>query len=111
MDFKDAQQIAVVGAGIAGAYCAHALTLAGHSVHVFDKARGPGGRLATRRVEWVDRHGQARMARLDHGAVGITARSAPFQALAEQALPAGGPAQWARSRAAGRWPAADGDRR
>lgn len=35
-------QVAVIGAGIAGATCARALTLAGHSVHVFDKSRGPG---------------------------------------------------------------------
>ena len=75
--------VAVIGAGVAGvagAACARALSLAGHSVRVFDKARGPGGRLATRRVEWVDRHGQARQAQLDHGAVGFTQDSAPHMA-------------------------------
>ena len=75
MAISKARTVAVIGAGIAGAACARALTLAGHSVRVFDKSRGPGGRLATRRVEWVDRQGQACTTRLDHGAIGITARS------------------------------------
>lgn len=48
MSIGKAQQVAVIGAGIAGAACARALSLAGRSVHVFDKSRGPGGRLATR---------------------------------------------------------------
>jgi renalase len=96
-----AQQVAIVGAGIAGTVCARALTLAGHAVHVFDKSRGPGGRLATRRVEWVDREGQACTARLDHGAVGITARSAAFQGFVDRALHVGWLAEWAPTLAAG----------
>ena len=95
------QQVAVIGAGIAGATCARALKLAGHSVHVFDKSRGPGGRLATRRVEWVDRLGQRCTSRLDHGAVGITARTAPFQAFVSEALRAGGLAEWTPALASG----------
>ena len=88
------QRIAVIGTGIAGAACARALSLAGHAVHVFDKSRGPGGRLATRRIDWVDAQGQACTARLDHGAVGITARSAAFQDFVDQALHAGWLAEW-----------------
>ncbi len=110
MSFKDVQQVAVIGAGIAGASCAHALTLAGLSVHVFDKSRGPGGRLATRRVEWIDREGQACTTRLDHGAVGITARTEAFQTFRDQALHAGWLAEWAPALAAGSSPAEDGDR-
>ena len=102
-----AQRVAVIGAGIAGAACAHALLLAGHSVHVFDKSRGPGGRLATRRVEWVDRHGQACTTRLDHGAVGITARSAAFQTFVDHALHAGCLAEWTPVLAAGSLPPED----
>ena len=83
------QRIAVIGTGIAGATCARALSMAGHAVHVFDKSRGPGGRLATRRIDWVDAQGQACTAQLDHGAVGITARSAAFQHFVDQALHAG----------------------
>ena len=41
----------VVGAGIAGAACAGALAAAGWQVDVFDKARGAGGRLSSRRIE------------------------------------------------------------
>ncbi|MDE2505137.1 MAG: NAD(P)-binding protein [Burkholderiales bacterium] len=86
--------VAVVGAGIAGAAVARALALAGHSVHVFDKARAPGGRLATRRVEWVDRQGQGASARLDHGAPGFTAVHPAFQAFVDLALAAGWLAEW-----------------
>ena len=80
------QAVAVIGAGIAGATAAHALALAGHPVHVFDKARGPGGRLATRQVDWVDRQGHAATTRLDHGALGFTASKPAFQAFVDRAL-------------------------
>lgn len=57
--------VAVVGAGVAGLACAHALHEQGVPVTVFDKARGPGGRISTRRVhEW----------RFDHGAQYFTFR-------------------------------------
>jgi renalase len=107
---KKAQYIAVVGAGIAGAACAHALRLAGHSVHVFDKSRGPGGRLATRRIEWVDRQGQACTTRLDHGALAITARSAAFQTFVDQAMDEGCLAEWAPTLAPGSLSLEGGDR-
>ncbi len=42
---------AVIGAGIAGLACARALADHGHGVIVFDKARGPGGRMSSRRLE------------------------------------------------------------
>ncbi|MFG5409811.1 FAD-dependent oxidoreductase [Piscinibacter sakaiensis] len=41
-------RVAIVGAGVAGAACARALAQAGAELQVFDKSRGPGGRLATR---------------------------------------------------------------
>ncbi|WP_416886363.1 NAD(P)/FAD-dependent oxidoreductase, partial [Marinospirillum sp.] len=40
---------AVIGAGLAGLACARTLTEQGFSVQVFEKARGPGGRLSSRR--------------------------------------------------------------
>jgi renalase len=104
------QSVAVIGAGIAGAACAHALSLAGHLVHVFDKSRGPGGRLATRRVEWVDPQGHACTTRLDHGAVGITARGATFQSFVDESVHAGWLAEWAPAVAAGSLPAEHGGR-
>ena len=93
--------VAVVGAGMAGATCAHALSSAGHSVRVFDKARGAGGRMASRRVEWVDRDGHARNTQLDHGAVVLTARSANFQEFAAQAVQARRLSEWKPSLAVG----------
>ena len=110
MSIGNVQQVAVVGAGLAGASCARALTLAGRSVHVFDKSGGPAGRLATRCVEWVDRLGQICTTRLDHGAAGITARSAAFQAFVDETLRAGGLEEWAPALAAGSLPAEDGQR-
>ncbi len=94
MAFDSPPQVAVIGAGIAGAACARALVQAGLAVQVFDKSRGAGGRLATRRCEWVDRQGQPWTTRLDHGAVGITAHSESFRAFVEQALQAGLLAEW-----------------
>ena len=63
-------RVAVVGAGVAGLTCAR--TLADHRlpVVVFEKSRGLGGRLATRRTE-----GHA----FDHGAPGFTAGDARFR--------------------------------
>lgn len=61
--------VAVVGAGVAGAGCARALMDAGHAVTVFDKGRGPGGRLSTRREEELA---------FDHGAPFFTVRDERF---------------------------------
>ena len=41
----------IVGAGIAGASCAGTLAAAGWEVDVFEKSRGAGGRLSTRRTD------------------------------------------------------------
>lgn len=55
--------IAIVGAGPSGLVAARILQAAGESVTVFDKGRGIGGRMATRR----NAHGT-----FDHGAPGFT---------------------------------------
>lgn len=93
-------RVAVIGAGMAGAACARALSASGHAVHVFDKSRGPGGRLATRRVEWIDAAGQPRTARLDHGAPAFTAHSPSLRWFAGAAVEAGWLARWAPVSAA-----------
>lgn len=67
--------IAIIGAGMAGLACAQRLTAAGRAVTLFDKGRGPGGRLATRRVETP--HG---VLRFDHGAQYLTVRDRGFRA-------------------------------
>jgi len=62
-------RIAVVGAGVAGMSCAAELARTDARVSVFERSRGLGGRLATRRE---------RGATFDHGAQFVTARSRPF---------------------------------
>ena len=79
----------VVGAGMAGLACATRLAASGQKVALFDKGRGPGGRMATRRVE-VD--GYTR--HFDHGAQYFTARDEGFRAQVEQWHSAGAVAPW-----------------
>ncbi|WP_313088189.1 FAD-dependent oxidoreductase [Pseudomonas sp.] len=44
--------IAIIGAGIAGLSAATALQAAGRAVQLFDKSRGSGGRMASKRGKW-----------------------------------------------------------
>ncbi len=46
-----AQNIVIIGAGMAGVTCARLLADAGHAPIVLDKGRGIGGRMATRRAK------------------------------------------------------------
>lgn len=85
----DALPIAVIGAGLAGLSCAQALLRAGHTVHVFDKARGPSGRMSTRRAE--DDNGPWQC---DHGAQYFTARDPAFRAEVARWQQAGVAALW-----------------
>lgn len=64
-------EIAIIGAGMAGAACAEALAQAGHEVQLFDKGRSVGGRLAQRRRA---------IGTFDHGAQYMTARDPGFMA-------------------------------
>ncbi len=88
-------KIAIVGAGIAGASCAQSLQDRGHVVTLFDKGRGAGGRMATRRVEGPDGD-----ISFDHGAQYFTARDPAFVAQVEH---------WAGAGVAAAWPAAGAD--
>jgi renalase len=81
----DVVRIAVVGAGIAGLACARELARADARVTVFEKSRGLGGRLGTRR--------QGNLA-FDHGAQYVTARSRSFVKYAEVAERAGVLDRW-----------------
>lgn len=60
---------ALIGAGMAGVACARTLVQAGHRVTLFEKSRGPGGRMATR---------QTAFGSFDHGAQYFTVRDARF---------------------------------
>ena len=66
-------RIAIIGAGIAGLACANRLGARGVETILFDKARGAGGRMSTRRIETP-----AGPVRLDHGAQYFTARNPLF---------------------------------
>jgi len=70
----NSQRVAVIGAGLAGTTCAAKLRACGYVVDGFDKGRGPGGRMATRRDPHDDQH-----VAFDHGAQYFTARSAAFR--------------------------------
>ncbi|MEM8511964.1 renalase [Massilia sp. MP_M2] len=85
-------RVAVVGAGIAGAACARALADAGHAVQVFDKSRGVGGRMSTRRVTSVA--GADAVLGLDHGTPGFAAVGADFLGFVEEGQRAGLLARW-----------------
>ncbi len=55
---REIKSVAIIGAGIAGLSCASALQQAGIRVRVFEKSRGVGGRMSTRRGEgWECDHG------------------------------------------------------
>lgn len=81
--------IAIIGAGLAGLSSAQALVKAGHQVHVFDKSRGPSGRMSTRRAE-----DPAGPWQCDHGAQYFTARNAAFRAEVARWQQAGVAALW-----------------
>jgi predicted NAD/FAD-dependent oxidoreductase len=87
-------RIAVIGAGVAGSACVAGLLRAGFDVTVFDKSRGVGGRMATRRAKWVDSTGVATTAAFDHGCPHFTATRPRFQALIERAEKLGVVATW-----------------
>ena len=87
--------IAIIGAGMAGLACATRLAAAGLRPVLFDKGRGPGGRMATRRAEV---HGET--VRFDHGAQYFTVRDAGFKNAV---------AGWKDAGVVADWPAASDD--
>ena len=78
--------VAVIGAGLAGVVVAKALdALPGVQVTIFDKSRGMGGRMSTRRSETHS---------FDHGVPFFTARDPDFVAFLQGFLAAGQIADW-----------------
>lgn len=77
--------IAIIGSGMAGLSAAHALTAAGLCVHLFDKGRGSGGRMSSKRSEVGD---------FDLGAQYFTARDRHFVAAVQQWQENGWLAEW-----------------
>ena len=78
-------RVAVVGAGLAGVVAARSLAGHGHRVRIFEKARGAGGRMTTRRAA-----GYA----FDHGAQYFTARDPYFQQRVDRWEQAGWVRPW-----------------
>ena len=89
-------RVAIVGAGIAGLSAAGELRRHGHEVVVFERARGPGGRAATRHVRDLEMPKGAAGAALafDHGAQYFTVRDPRFQSVVDG---------WLRDRMAAKW--------
>lgn len=102
-DLEITNRIAVVGAGIAGAACAAGLQQAGVQVTLFDKSRGVGGRMATRRAGWAGEDGHRHAVEFDHGAQAFSAVQPRFRATLARAEAAGAVARW-RHRVHAEWP-------
>ncbi len=64
------KKIAIIGAGMAGITAARTLLKAGHSVTVFEKSKGAGGRMSTRESSWGS---------FDHGVQYFTIRDPRFE--------------------------------
>lgn len=79
-------KIAIIGAGIAGLTAAQGLRSLGCDVHVFEKSRGVGGRVSTKRLEW---------AHIDMGAQYFTARDPRFKKKVADWIKKGIVAPWA----------------
>ena len=77
--------IAIIGTGIAGLSAAQTLHAAGHSVQLFDKSRGSGGRMASKRSD---------AGALDLGAQYFTARDRRFVEVVQQWQARGWVAEW-----------------
>lgn len=77
--------IAIIGTGIAGLSAARAIHDAGHSVHLFDKSRGSGGRMSSKRSD---------AGTLDMGAQYFTARDRRFATAVQQWQVQGHVAEW-----------------
>lgn len=93
--------IAVVGAGLAGVTAARALHEAGHAVQLFDKSRGVGGRMSTRRTSWTPDAQREHALAFDHGAPSFTATDPAFAGFIQDAATFGWVAPWAPRMAPG----------
>lgn len=85
MIMTNSYTIAVIGAGIAGISAAIALNREGHKVKLFDKSRGSGGRMNSKRADVGD---------LDMGAQYFTARDSHFRHELKTWLDQGWVAEW-----------------
>lgn len=82
------QSIAIIGAGLAGLACGQVVANSGANVSLFDKARGPGGRMSSKRRP---------SATLDLGAQAFSVRDVDFQHAVNDWLAVGCIAPWPTS--------------
>jgi renalase len=82
-------KIAIIGAGMAGLSCGRVLADGGHEIVLFDKGRGPGGRMSTRRT--TTDLGEVSF---DHGAQYFTARDPAFLADVQSLIDENAAAIW-----------------
>ena len=87
-------RVAIIGGGIAGASCARLLADAGFAVTVFDKSRGVGGRMATRRAQLIQPDGTATPMMFDHGVPFFDAGTSEFETLLRAAQVQGVVEKW-----------------
>lgn len=79
------KRVAIIGAGISGLSCASELQSHDITVNIFEKSRGPSGRMSTRRTpDWS----------ADHGAQYFTARDPRFIQEVQYWIKAGSAAIW-----------------
>ena len=83
---NDLPKVAIIGAGISGLVCARLLVEQGMEVTVFEKSRGVGGRMATRRTP--------EGCHFDHGAQYFTVRDERFRRYVDSWLADGLVAPW-----------------
>lgn len=79
------RRIAIVGAGISGLTAAGSFQQNGFTITVFEKSRGLGGRMSTRRMDDIS---------FDHGAQYFTVKGPSFRTLVEQWQAQGCAEQW-----------------
>lgn len=78
-------EIAIIGAGLSGVVLGRCLQADGRRVDLYEKSRGPGGRLSTRRLNSYQ---------FDHGAQYFTARSQEFRDFIQPYLASGIVTSW-----------------
>lgn len=78
MELPELRSLAIIGSGLAGLTVAHKARESGLDVTVFEKSRGPGGRLSSKRVQ-PDQT-------VDMGAQFFTVRTPQFRTFLEQAV-------------------------
>ncbi|MEO0321149.1 MAG: NAD(P)-binding protein, partial [Pseudomonadota bacterium] len=88
---KSTLSVAVIGAGLSGVVVANGLVEKGHTVRVFEKSRGVGGRLSTRRVR---DEGEAKGVEFDHGAPAVHADGNALRDFLERLDKGGAVAKW-----------------